>query len=120
MKINYVFESSTNLDEYGNKIITDYFISNCLIEAIKASIFDHDIKIVRHKVKGTFIPHFTWFSINAYYGKLYQFEFGTNHKIATPFLYQGYIRKFDSRTREGYYETPSQQVRNELHGNETL
>lgn len=40
------------VDKYGNEILSNYYISNCLIEAVKAKLKCKDIIISTNKIKG--------------------------------------------------------------------
>lgn len=80
-------------DEYGREILSDYYVSNCLIEAIRAKLRDRRVHIVSRRVTGTILPHFLW----GIKGSGYLYDFGTNHKILTPILYRGYLRKREWR-----------------------
>ncbi|WP_040663656.1 hypothetical protein [Oscillibacter ruminantium] len=76
------------LDQYGCEICSNYYISNCLIEAIKAKLRNSNVHIIMRKVHGGLIPHFLWRDES---GLIY--DFGTDHSILTPLMYRGYLRR---------------------------
>lgn len=80
-------------DVYGREILSDYYVSNCVIEAVKAKIHDRRVRIVKRHVKGAILPHFLW----GVKGSGYLYDFGTDHAILTPLLYRGYLRRRKER-----------------------
>lgn len=76
-------------DRYGNIVLSDYYYSNCLIEAIRAKVQGENVKIVVRHPRGKILPHFLW----KYRGDDALYDFGTDHDILTSLWYQGYIRK---------------------------
>jgi hypothetical protein len=69
------------------EVLSDYFYSNCLFEAIKAKIKNPNVKIVNRHLLWTKIPHFLWISNGFIY------DFGTNHKIPCKLFFHGYLRR---------------------------
>lgn len=70
------------------EILSNYFYSNCLLEAIKAKLKNpKDVKVRHHRIKGCVLPHFVW-ETNGYL-----YDFATNHKIFSPLYFQGFIRR---------------------------
>jgi hypothetical protein len=76
-----------NTDRYGNEVLSDYFYSNCLIEAIKAKLRNPKVKIQRYRMKWTRIPHFTWRNGG------YDYDFGANESIPSKLFFRGYLRR---------------------------
>lgn len=76
-------------DQYGNLVLSDYYHSNCLIEAIRAKIQHPDVRIIMCHPKGAILPHFLW----KYEGDDALYDFGTNHTIVTSLWYEGYVRQ---------------------------
>ncbi len=74
------------------KIVSKDFYSNCLIEAVKAKIKDHNVKILvtspwKNEI---FCPHFMW------YDGAYVYDFGIEELIpwiAAWTIHKGHIRK---------------------------
>lgn len=76
--------------------ISNYFYSNCLIEALKAKFKEpENVKIVKAKSAYKMLPHFLWDK-----GDGYLYDFGTNHKIVTPLFFQGYLRRRHVRSEK--------------------
>ena len=75
------------IDKYGNECLSDYFFSNCIVEALKAKMHDRSVRIIKRHVKGTIIPHFMWQD-----GK-WLYDFGADHSIICPLLFRGYVRR---------------------------
>lgn len=82
------------VDVYGREVLSNYYISNCLIEALKAKLHNPKIRIIKRRVKGTLLPHFLW-SIK---GSKYLYDFGTDHAIITPLCFRGYLRRREETT----------------------
>ena len=79
---------------FGNEILSNYYVSNCLIEAIKAKKRDSRAHIIIRRTKSAILPHFLW----SYKTDGYIYDFGTDHAIITPLLYRGYLRRRKERS----------------------
>lgn len=74
------------------KIVSKDYYSNCLIEAVKAKIKDHNVKIIIFLPWNNEIwcPHFMW------YDGTYVYDFGIEKRIpwiAAWTIHKGHIRK---------------------------
>ena len=97
-RMGYKYKGSSyddyKIDKYGNEILSDYFYSNCLIEALVArhknnSYQVRSISIYHHKVKGQLFHHYTW----TFENDDWIYEFGTDHKIFSILRYKGYLSR---------------------------
>lgn len=77
------------MKNYTEEVLSKYFISNCLFEAVKAKIHNKGVKIFRRKPQGAIIHHYLWTCCED--GWIY--DFGTNHAIFSPFIFRGYLRR---------------------------
>lgn len=75
------------MDRYGNEVLSDYFYSDCLLEAIKAKLKNPKVKVIKRRSSWTKIPHFLWI-----YGG-YIYDFGANESIPSKLLFHGYLRR---------------------------
>lgn len=71
----------------SEEVLSDYFYSNCLIEAIKAKVKNPKVKIIKRNQSWTRIPHFMWL-LNGYI-----YDFGANESIPCKLYYHGYLRR---------------------------
>lgn len=69
--------------------ISQYFYSNCFLEAIKAKLRNPKTKIITHPIFGTRIPHFLWSTRD----DSYLYDFGADARICTPLMFKGCIRR---------------------------
>lgn len=84
-RANYLM--GANVDRYGNEVLSNYFYSDCLIEALKAKIKSPKIRVRKIHQNWTRFPHFIWID-----GR-YIYEFGTNHSIPCKLIFHGYLRR---------------------------
>jgi hypothetical protein len=69
------------------EVLSNYFYSNCLLEALKAKIKNPKIKVIKRHMTWTRTPHFLWL------WKGYTYDFGTNHSIPCKLFFHGYLRR---------------------------
>lgn len=75
------------MDRYGNEALSNYFYSNCLIQAIKAKWRDPKVRIRKIRQSWTRLPHFVWTDGS------YIYDFGANESIPCTLFYHGYLRR---------------------------
>ena len=85
------------------EVVSKDYYSNCLIEAIKAKLKNHRLKIIffvpwRNEI---FCPHFMWSD-----GK-YDYDFGCEYNLSLPFawtIHKGHIRRRSAGFARRYKE----------------